>query len=353
MSAVDVVVPCYNYARFLPQCVSSVLDQDGVDVRVLIIDDCSTDETEQVGRGWAQRDRRVEFRRHPVNRGHIATYNEGLLEWCSAPYSLLLSADDALTPGALARATQLMDSHPEVGMTYGMALVIPDGPSPPVVPDARPKNDLVLTSSRFLEYCCARAANPVPTPTAVVRTELQHRLGGYRPGLPHSGDMEMWMRFASHASVGVVRSIQACYRKHRTNMSHHYSTHTLRDHRQVLEACEDVLGRWGCRFPEAHRWREMLHRRVADKALRVASTALDEGDMDQFRACVEYVSTVDPRYRTSGMWWRLRAKRLIGGPLWQRLRPARDAWQRFTTARSENAHRAAGYAGRLIGTWPD
>ena len=49
MSSVDVVVPCYNYARYLETCVSSVLDQEGVDVRVLIIDDASSDRSAEVG----------------------------------------------------------------------------------------------------------------------------------------------------------------------------------------------------------------------------------------------------------------------------------------------------------------
>ena len=130
MSHVDVVVPCYNYARFLPHCVSSVLAQHGVRVRVLIIDDCSTDETEEVGRDLAQQDDRVEFRRHSENQGHISTYNEGLLEWCTAEYSVLLSADDALAPGALARATELMNRHTDVGMTYGMAIIITESDMP-------------------------------------------------------------------------------------------------------------------------------------------------------------------------------------------------------------------------------
>ena len=46
----------------------------------------------------------LEGRRHEVNQGHIATYNEGLLEWAKADYTVLLSADDLLAPGALARA---------------------------------------------------------------------------------------------------------------------------------------------------------------------------------------------------------------------------------------------------------
>src|SRR2546421_3333475 len=84
LSQVDIVVPCYNYGRFLEQCVSSALCQEGVDVRVLVIDDASSDNTPQVGQRLAARDQRVEFRRRDVNQGHIATYNEGLLGWASA-----------------------------------------------------------------------------------------------------------------------------------------------------------------------------------------------------------------------------------------------------------------------------
>src|SRR6476620_6267283 len=47
--SVSVIVPCYNYAHYLTMCVESVLDQESVDVRVLVIDDCSTDETPVVG----------------------------------------------------------------------------------------------------------------------------------------------------------------------------------------------------------------------------------------------------------------------------------------------------------------
>jgi GT2 family glycosyltransferase len=49
LSSVDVVVPSYRYGRFLRQCVESVLSQEGVDVRVLIIDDASPDDTRHAG----------------------------------------------------------------------------------------------------------------------------------------------------------------------------------------------------------------------------------------------------------------------------------------------------------------
>src|SRR5437879_1067139 len=107
MSIVEVIVPCYNYGRFLRTCVESVLGQGEVEVRVLIVDDASQDDSETIGRALAAEDRRVQYRRHAVNQGHIATYNEGI-DWLSGDYILLLSADDMLTPGAFARATKVL-----------------------------------------------------------------------------------------------------------------------------------------------------------------------------------------------------------------------------------------------------
>ena len=53
----------------------------------------------EVGDALARADGRVEFRRHDRNRGHIATYNEGLA-WARGDYTVLLSADDLLAGGA-------------------------------------------------------------------------------------------------------------------------------------------------------------------------------------------------------------------------------------------------------------
>jgi len=121
LSTVQVIIPCYNYGRFLRSCVASALSQEGVDVRVLIIDDCSSDNSVDICRELQCADRRVSFIHHKVNKGHIATYNEGLL-LASSDYVVLLSADDLLTPGALRRAADLMDQNPSVGLVYGHPL---------------------------------------------------------------------------------------------------------------------------------------------------------------------------------------------------------------------------------------
>ena len=78
MSRVSVIIPCYRYAHFLPECVASVLAQPGVDLQVLILDDASPDDTPAVAAAVAAADSRVAYRRHASNLGHIATYSDGL-----------------------------------------------------------------------------------------------------------------------------------------------------------------------------------------------------------------------------------------------------------------------------------
>src|SRR5207245_1838991 len=114
---------------------------------------------------------RVEFRRHDVNRGHIATYNEGLLEWAGGDYCLLISADDYLAPGALRRAALILDRHPEVVLAHGPAVkVYSNEPSRPPEPVIEDESYRISSGPEFLNLLCSTAENPVATPSAVLRT---------------------------------------------------------------------------------------------------------------------------------------------------------------------------------------
>ncbi len=218
MSRIDVVVPCYNYGRYLRQCVESVLSQPQADVRVLIIDDASQDDTPRVCAELVSEDPRVQVIRHPVNLGHIATYNEGI-ERARGDYLLLLSADDLLFPGALSRAAAVLDARPDVGLAPGVGVAF--GPGAPPAPTS-PSEKAVRSISTWAMITRLARRNFVSTPTAIVRTSLQKSLGGYKPELPHAGDLEMWLRFALAAEVAFIRAPQAYYRRHAANMSNTY-----------------------------------------------------------------------------------------------------------------------------------
>ena len=213
MSSVSVVVPSYNYAHYLEGCVQSVVSQPGVEVEVLIIDDCSQDDTPAVATRLAENDSRITFRRHAQNRGHIATYNEGL-QWASGDYTVVLSADDLLTDGALSRAVTVMDDQPDVGLVYGRSLYFVSNDELPIARSGVPwSTDGTVpigsrsvarrrpAASRRLRWWSARACRRRSVATAsTCRTPA---------------DVEMWLRFAANGDVAYLGHVdQAFYRKH-------------------------------------------------------------------------------------------------------------------------------------------
>ena len=338
LGRIDVVIPCYNYGRFLYQCVNSVLGQVGVDVRVLVIDDASSDNTAEIAAGLAREDSRVTVICHRTNKGHINTYNEGI-EWASADYMLLLSADDYLLPGALARATNLMKAHPEVGFTFGNVIELSDnGNKTPTKSVIKPTNDLdkrILEGRELIELTGVEG-NQVTTCSAVVRTELQKQLGGYRQELPHAGDMEMWLRFAAHGSVGFIFAFQGVYRRHGASMSAAYYVasdggdvykkygrlRALQQHKLVFDRfsqhCKDLMPR------HKHLCRQ-LYWHLSVSSVSHASAAFNDGEMEESRELSDFALTLCPEIKRSSAWLRLAFKRCMGARAWRAVRPATGA----------------------------
>jgi glycosyltransferase involved in cell wall biosynthesis len=314
MSSVDVVVPCYRYGRFLPAAVASALDQPGIDVRVLVIDDASPDDSADVARNLSAADPRVEVLVHPANKGHIATYNEGLLEWCSADYSVLLSADDALTPGALTRAVAYLDSHPESGFVYGPSLRFHGLGAPPPLLAGRPRAR-THSGSEWLYRRFIQGYNPISSPEVVVRTSLQQQVGGYDPSLPHSGDLEMWLRLASRADVGQLHGVhQAYYRVHGISMSVAYREDGgLTDLRQRWAAFAGFLRRTGAAGGQ-NTVEQTVRRTLAGDALWAACHwyASSADDLAPAERLVAFAEELHPGARQLPEWHALRLRRRLG-----------------------------------------
>ena len=320
MRTVDVVIPCYNYARYLAQCVDSVLQQREVAVRALIIDDCSSDETLSVGAALAAADARVQFRRHEVNRGHIATYNEGLLEWAQADYVLLLSADDVLAPGALQRALDIMEAHPEVGMCFGPELAFEEQLPQLPTPVAGVAAFEIIDGRELIALSCDAADNPVG-PTALLRTSLQRLVGGYRADMPHTADLAMWICCAAHGAVGRIHAVQAFKRAHPGNMIKQYATTILPDLLQRKLAFEVSLHDHAAAIADVEALRARARQVLARHAFWGAHELFERGTPEPIDRLLALAVELDPSWRDGPQWRRLAWKRRIGSRLWRLLQP--------------------------------
>lgn len=291
---VSVVVTCFDYGRWLAGCVDSALEQPGVDVDVLIVDDASRDDSAAVARALAARDPRVRVVVHARNRGHVPSVNQAL-GLVDGDYVVKLDADDLLTPGSLARSVALLEAHPEVGFVYGRALrfgvhaadrmsrlhrivqartvAVTDRPRRI---DTRARRWTIWPGAAWLERVCGRGANCISQPEVVMRAATLRTVGGYDERLPHTSDLAMWLRLASRADVGHVDgAIQGLYRVHPQGLQRTVHAGKLTDLRGRLAAFESVLA--GAAVPQADVLLDTARRRLAVEALEDACHAYDRG----------------------------------------------------------------------------
>jgi glycosyltransferase involved in cell wall biosynthesis len=337
MASVHVIIPCYQYGHLLEECVESVLSQEDVEVRVIIMDDASPDDTEAIGRRLAQ-DPRVEYRRHAVNRGHIATYNEALAD-VTADYCMILSADDLLTPRALSRATRAMDAHPDVGLAYGRDITFRHTPPREKALGGRHCPHKIMGYGEFLAHACRTGHTSIQAPTAIVRTTLHHQIGGYLPELPHSGDTEIWLRMAAHADVCALDADQAFRRLHAINMSLDYSP--VRRIEAQKRAFDIHFAAYRATRPEIAAGEPVLNRTIAESAFWGGALAFDAGDL---RACEEFLalaSATCPDIESWDPWRRLRWKRRVGRTAYRLIEPIAARIRNGIRARSGDRRAAA------------
>src|SRR5262249_30215810 len=143
------IVPCYKLGHLLEECVQSILRQTYGDFEVLIMDDCSPDNTPQVARSFT--DSRVSHIRNEPNLGHLRNYNKGI-GMARGRYIWLISADDRLRcDEVLERYVRVMDAYPNVGYAFCAGCALNDHQETGVIPSSQYKpSDGIFRGREFL-----------------------------------------------------------------------------------------------------------------------------------------------------------------------------------------------------------
>ena len=110
MPKVSIVVPVYNAARFLEDTIRSVQAQTEKDWELLLVDDCSTDESRDVITRISERDSRVRLIRQAQNAGAAAARNRGICE-AAGKYLAYLDADDLWKPERLSKELAFLEKE--------------------------------------------------------------------------------------------------------------------------------------------------------------------------------------------------------------------------------------------------
>jgi glycosyltransferase involved in cell wall biosynthesis len=206
---ISVCVPMYNNSASIERCLRSILDQDGVDFEIVVVDDNSSDDSAVVAASLLRPGDRL-IRNRP-NLGLNGNHNK-CIEVARGSLIQFVHGDDWLLPGALRTLAPFFDD-PTVGMAFAARRVINDknvplhrrlGPAHIWFPWLRQHNSgPFLVSQMMLQ---AGGANWVGEPTVgMFRRQLGIDVGGMRDDIYQLVDLDFWLRLMLRCNVGFVR----------------------------------------------------------------------------------------------------------------------------------------------------
>jgi glycosyltransferase involved in cell wall biosynthesis len=120
---VSIGLPVYNGDRYIRETLDSILSQSFSDFELIIADNCSSDETQQICEEYANKNSRIIYHRNEKNLGAAPNYNLAF-ELSSGEYFKWADYDDILSPDFISRCVEVLDSHPEVAVCFPRAKFI-------------------------------------------------------------------------------------------------------------------------------------------------------------------------------------------------------------------------------------
>ena len=176
LAPVAILIPAYNAATYLAQAIESVLRQTHRDFDLLILDDASTDNTQEVARRYLA-DPRVSYLRNERNLGMSANWNKGL-SILRNEFIAKLDADDYYEPGFLAEVLPVFENDLEVGLVFTGVNWISSEERDVLFYT----NKWVCEGRSFLQNLLRLCV--LFSPTICVRRQCYSRLGGFLDKMP-------------------------------------------------------------------------------------------------------------------------------------------------------------------------
>ena len=184
--AVTVVITCFNYGRYLPESVGSVLDQTFTDFELIVVDDGSTDDSLAIARRLAAGDERIIVITQP-NSGQPAIPRNVAISRARGRYIVCLDADDRLGPNVLERCAAELDTDPGAGLSWARMQQFGD------CDKLCPHLDWSLDRLRSWNF--------LPC-TTMFRREAWGAAGGYSTNVRAFEDWDLWLGIAEAGFIG-------------------------------------------------------------------------------------------------------------------------------------------------------
>jgi len=215
---VSICMPNYNFAQYLPEAIESVLRQSYTDYEFIIIDNCSTDNSADIIKRYAESDSRIRF---SINRSNIGLVNNMnlCLEQAQGDYIKFLFSDDMLASDqAVKRMVCELDSDHEVALVATSRYLIDDISNiKKVLSEYR--GETKYTGTRIIQDCLIEQKNKIGEPS-VVMFRKENAARGFDGRYRQAVDLEMWFHILEQGKFIYLNEPLCAFREHPGQQTH-------------------------------------------------------------------------------------------------------------------------------------
>lgn len=283
---VTVCIPVYNGSAYIAEAIESVLTQTYRDFQLLIVDNCSTDNTEEIVSSY--KDPRITFIRNEKNLGLVGNANR-CLELADGEYIYIFHHDDIMLPHNIEYKVRLLDEHPDVGFVHSNLILI-DTNGKVIANNIWYKGsrkdyieDGITAFHKYVEYLPFGAS--IFIGAVLARKSCYEKVGEFNPELPHCNDSEMWMKMMLHYKIACIGEPLVKYRVHSISTSSSWGDHKslpyLKEHYQAMKA---VFRRYKNHIPKAKDTERKVSLAFGVRSLQLSINSLANRDVDTARS---------------------------------------------------------------------
>ncbi|MEG4488434.1 glycosyltransferase [Microcoleus sp. D2_18a_B4] len=204
---VSVIIPVYNGSRYIVQAVESALGQTFTNLEIIVVDDGSSDRTQQVLQPYFDRIRYI----YQENQG-VASARNIACQLAQGEFLAFLDADDYFLPSKLEKQLACFDADPTLDMVQtGWLMVDETGKN---IFEMKPWQQAPkLDLESFIIFKCVRPS------AMMLRRKWWEKLGGFNDNFPLAEDLDFALRLALKGCKAVwLEEILTCYRQHNSNI---------------------------------------------------------------------------------------------------------------------------------------
>lgn len=247
--ALSVVVTNYNHGRFLPECLDAILAQSHRPYEVILVDDCSTDDSAEIIERYARRHPVIRAVRNERNQGFHFSVNRGLA-LASGDYVYCASADDRVLPGLFGKSMRLLARYPDAGLCSTLSAVMDEHGEYRGVAHTHliARNECFVPPARALKLL-QRYGTWIMGNTAVYRRAALHEAGGHMAELGPYSDGFIVLVLSLRYGACFIPEPLAIWRKIKNSYSHRTSVDVDRALQITAAAKRLMMSKYSDLFP--------------------------------------------------------------------------------------------------------